>query len=213
MFPNPHDAFPLPQHPSLEQYKKRAKDLLNASQSPDPTAIRTWATNWINSLAPPSPTSPSHPNSLCGSSIGSISWSSSATPRTARSQVGRDAFVRPAEPSSAIRCRNPGRRPVHHRPCPRFRKLAQAGQASASCCPRQFSRQALRASRGCYRHRRPGGSEKNIAGASRSDRARSTRRHQATLSALHLGQRRRRLPPEDSPQRRPDRRDSSPRRR
>ena len=50
MFPNPQDALPLPPSPNLEQYKKRAKDLLNASQSPDPTAIRTWATNWINSL-------------------------------------------------------------------------------------------------------------------------------------------------------------------
>ena len=50
MFPNPQDALPLPPNPNLEQYKKRAKDLLKASQSPDPTAIRTWATNWMNSL-------------------------------------------------------------------------------------------------------------------------------------------------------------------
>src|SRR5271169_3070980 len=50
MFPNPQDALPLPPSPNLEQYRKRAKDLLKASQSPDPTAIRTWATNWINSL-------------------------------------------------------------------------------------------------------------------------------------------------------------------
>ncbi len=50
MFPHPHDALPLPPHPNLEQYKKRAKDLLKASQSPDPTAIRTWAAQWIDSL-------------------------------------------------------------------------------------------------------------------------------------------------------------------
>ena len=50
MFPNPQDALPLPPSPNLEHYKKRAKDLLKVSQSPDPTAIRTWATNWINSL-------------------------------------------------------------------------------------------------------------------------------------------------------------------
>src|SRR5271169_144910 len=50
MFPNPQDALPLPPSPNLEQYRKRAKDLLKASQSPDPTAIHTWATNWINSL-------------------------------------------------------------------------------------------------------------------------------------------------------------------
>ena len=50
MFPNPHDALPLPPRPSLEQYKKRAKDLLKASQSSDPAAIRTWATGWIDLL-------------------------------------------------------------------------------------------------------------------------------------------------------------------
>jgi len=50
MFPNPHDALPLPPRPSLEQYKKRAKDLLKASQSPDPTSLPTWAAHWIDSL-------------------------------------------------------------------------------------------------------------------------------------------------------------------
>jgi ankyrin repeat protein len=50
MFPNPQDALPLPPRPNLDQYKKRAKDLLKASQSPDPTAIRDWATSWIDSL-------------------------------------------------------------------------------------------------------------------------------------------------------------------
>ena len=50
MFPNPQDALPLPPHPNLDQYKKRAKDLVKASHSPDPTAIRAWAANWIDSL-------------------------------------------------------------------------------------------------------------------------------------------------------------------
>jgi ankyrin repeat protein len=50
MFPNPQDALPLPPRPSLEQYKKRAKDLLKASQSPDPTTFRAWASDWIDSL-------------------------------------------------------------------------------------------------------------------------------------------------------------------
>ena len=50
MFPNPQDALPLPPRPNLEQYKKRAKDLVKASHSPDPTAIRAWAANWIDSL-------------------------------------------------------------------------------------------------------------------------------------------------------------------
>lgn len=50
MFPNPEDALPLPPRPNLVQYKKRAKDLLKASQSPDPSAIRAWAAEWIASL-------------------------------------------------------------------------------------------------------------------------------------------------------------------
>ena len=50
MFPNPHDALPLPPRPNLEQYKKLAKDLLKASQSPDPTALRTWCARWIEKL-------------------------------------------------------------------------------------------------------------------------------------------------------------------
>ena len=50
MFPNPQDALPLPPRPNLDQYKKRAKDLLKASQSTDPAAIRTWAVSWIDLL-------------------------------------------------------------------------------------------------------------------------------------------------------------------
>jgi ankyrin repeat protein len=50
MFPNPQDALPLPPRPSLEQYRKRAKDLLKASQSTDPAAIRSWVEQWIDSL-------------------------------------------------------------------------------------------------------------------------------------------------------------------
>ncbi len=50
MFPNPQDALPLPPRPDLDQYKKRAKELLKASQSEDPAALRTWAATWIGSL-------------------------------------------------------------------------------------------------------------------------------------------------------------------
>ena len=50
MFPNPHDALPLPPRPSLEQYKKRAKDLVKACHSSNPAAIRAWAARWIDSL-------------------------------------------------------------------------------------------------------------------------------------------------------------------
>ena len=50
MFPNPHDALPLPPKPNLDQYKKRAKDLLRASHSSNPKAVQTWAADWIESL-------------------------------------------------------------------------------------------------------------------------------------------------------------------
>ncbi len=50
MFPNPQDALPLPLRSDLNQYKKRAKDLLKASQSSDPVAIPAWAAEWIASL-------------------------------------------------------------------------------------------------------------------------------------------------------------------
>ena len=48
---HPHDALPLPPRPNLNQYKKLAKDLLEASRSDDPNAIGTWATDWIASLS------------------------------------------------------------------------------------------------------------------------------------------------------------------
>jgi ankyrin repeat protein len=51
MFPNPHDALPLPPRPNLDQYKKLAKDLLKASHSAAPAALHTWAADWVASLA------------------------------------------------------------------------------------------------------------------------------------------------------------------
>jgi ankyrin repeat protein len=50
MFP-PQDALPLLPRPSVQQYEKRAKDLLKAARSPDPAALRAWASSWISSLA------------------------------------------------------------------------------------------------------------------------------------------------------------------
>jgi len=50
MFPHPHDALPLPPHPNLEHYKKRAKDLVKACHSSNPAAIRDWASRWVDSL-------------------------------------------------------------------------------------------------------------------------------------------------------------------
>lgn len=51
MYPNPQDVLPLPPRPSLEQYKKRAKDLVKACKSGDSSAIRNWAVQWIEAIA------------------------------------------------------------------------------------------------------------------------------------------------------------------
>ncbi len=45
------DTLPLPPSPSLEQYKKRAKALVNAAESAGPSAVREWARKWLESLA------------------------------------------------------------------------------------------------------------------------------------------------------------------
>jgi ankyrin repeat protein len=42
MFPNPHEALPLPPRPSLDHYKKLAKGLLKAARSGDEAAIGDW---------------------------------------------------------------------------------------------------------------------------------------------------------------------------
>ncbi len=51
MYPNPQDALPLPSRPSVEQYKKLAKDLVKSCRSGDPAAIGLWASRWIEALA------------------------------------------------------------------------------------------------------------------------------------------------------------------
>ena len=51
MYPNPQDALPLPPHPSVEQYKKLAKDLVKSCRSGDPAAVGAWALRWIEALA------------------------------------------------------------------------------------------------------------------------------------------------------------------
>ena len=44
----PHSALPLPAHPSLERYRKLAKDLLKVSD--DPAALRAWVEDWVTSV-------------------------------------------------------------------------------------------------------------------------------------------------------------------
>lgn len=51
MFPNPQDALPIPPSPSVEQYRKIAKELVQACRSDDPAAIRAVCAGWIQKLA------------------------------------------------------------------------------------------------------------------------------------------------------------------
>jgi ankyrin repeat protein len=50
MYPNPQDALPLPPQPSLEHYRKLAKDLVKAGRSGDRGAIGDWARRWVDAL-------------------------------------------------------------------------------------------------------------------------------------------------------------------
>ena len=50
MFPNPQSALLLPPRPSLERYKKLAKELVKACQSSDEETIGDWAEQWIRTL-------------------------------------------------------------------------------------------------------------------------------------------------------------------
>src|SRR4249919_3883723 len=45
------DALPLPPRPNLEQYRKLAKDFQRACKSSQPSAIRDWASRWLETLA------------------------------------------------------------------------------------------------------------------------------------------------------------------
>ena len=44
------DALPLPPRPNIEQYKKRAKDLVKICKSGEPNALRAWTADWIGTL-------------------------------------------------------------------------------------------------------------------------------------------------------------------
>jgi hypothetical protein len=49
MFPNPQDALPLPPQPSIDRYKKIARELVKACKSGEP-AIRVWVAEWVKTL-------------------------------------------------------------------------------------------------------------------------------------------------------------------
>src|SRR5688500_6934023 len=44
------DTLPLPPRPDIEQYRKRAKSLVDAANSADSDAVTQWATDWLKAL-------------------------------------------------------------------------------------------------------------------------------------------------------------------
>src|SRR5882757_3359028 len=44
-------SIPFPPRPDVEQYKKRAKELVQASQAGDPQALHAFAADWFHALA------------------------------------------------------------------------------------------------------------------------------------------------------------------
>lgn len=50
MFPNPQDAIPLPPRPSVERYKRLAKELVRVCKTENPKALHEWASGWISAL-------------------------------------------------------------------------------------------------------------------------------------------------------------------
>lgn len=50
MFPNPQDALPLSTHPNAEQFRKLAKDLVNACREQGADGIRAWSSAYVGDL-------------------------------------------------------------------------------------------------------------------------------------------------------------------
>jgi hypothetical protein len=57
MYPNPANVLPFPPRPNLEQYKKRAKELVKACTSGEHDTIRAWAADWIETSTSRAPES------------------------------------------------------------------------------------------------------------------------------------------------------------
>lgn len=50
MFPNPQDALPQPPNPSVEQFRKLAKDLVKVCRAESPDGIRNWTSAFVQNL-------------------------------------------------------------------------------------------------------------------------------------------------------------------
>ena len=89
MYPNPQDAVPLPPHPDLEQYRKRAKELLRAAREGG-DAIRAWAARWVETLLELQPDLPDFARKDAGRRIGQVT-------DFARERLARDGSLSQAQ--------------------------------------------------------------------------------------------------------------------
>src|SRR5688500_13822233 len=89
MYPNPQDAVPLPPHPDLEPYRKRAKELLRAAREGG-DAIRAWAARWVETLLELQPDLPDFARKDAGRRIGQVT-------DFARERLARDGSLSQAQ--------------------------------------------------------------------------------------------------------------------
>lgn len=90
MSPEPHDALPLPARPSLEQYKKLAKELVRICRSGDPSALAAWSKAWVAKLVELSGISPTQGMPL------RIDWWTAEVERFTRSALAGEDGMQPA---------------------------------------------------------------------------------------------------------------------
>lgn len=94
MFPNPQDALPLPRRPSLEQYRKLAKELVRAARASE-DAIRDWSSLWITALVRQSGLviSPGMPVRIQGWSKGVAQYATGELVEKGKATLTRAQFV------------------------------------------------------------------------------------------------------------------------
>ena len=177
------DTLPLPPRPDLEQYRKRAKELVKAAGSTDDDAVRAWATEWLETLA-----------RLRGVDRVALR-ARELRPGRGRNRAARSRDARgsrwPTRSSSS-----------------RGRTASGAGatsRATSSGCAR--GERSVRSRGRCRRHRRPGRARGAPARASRTRSRTLGPRAPRHPAALRGRERRRGLPPADAAQRRCDRDD------
>ena len=180
MYPNPQDALPLPSRPSVEQYKKLAKDLVKSCRSGDPAAIGVWASRWIQALA----AHQREPDAL-----------RDGTEINARAnqidQFARTKLLRWRRLLFEVRAR---RRAVCDRAGAWLPELAEIREAHRVTCPRELTRFRIRSRGVCHCHGRRHHAHASAARASRIDPGALDARASRHAPALCRGQRRRELP-------------------